>query len=112
MVCRCACEFGIIINLIFVTLTFELGHFWVLNIIKVQCSAYLGQLLLFHGFVMVYRCVRHYHNLILSLIYVPAIFNGGGGGGGGAYSITAVHPSVPYVTLLVSVRYLLKGLVY
>ena len=42
--------------------------------------------------------------------------------GAGAYSITAVHtyvrpvrpsvPSVPYVTLLVSVRYLLKGLVY
>ena len=49
--------------------------------------------------------------------YAPAIFNGG------AYSITAVrmyvrpvHPSVPYVvpyiTLLVSVRYLLKGLEY
>ena len=43
----------------------------------------------------------------------------GGGWGLGAYSITAVihmsipsvHP-VPYVTLLVSVRYLLKGLVY
>ena len=37
------------------------------------------------------------------------------GVGAGAYSITAVRtyvPSVPYVTLLVSVRYLLKGLVY
>ena len=46
---------------------------------------------------------------------------GGGGGGGGAYSITAVRtyvrpvrpvPSVPYLTQMVSVRYLLKGLVY
>ena len=44
--------------------------------------------------------------------YAPAIFNGG------AYSITAVRTyirpirPVPYVTLLVSVRYLLKGSVY
>ena len=56
---------------------------------------------------------------------MPPPFSMGQGGGGGAYSITAVctyicpiHPSVhpipsvPYVTLLVSVRYLLKGLVY
>ena len=50
------------------------------------------------------------------VFYASAIFNGG------AYSITAVRtyvcpsrPSirpVPYVTLLVSVRYLLKGLLY
>ena len=52
--------------------------------------------------------------------YAPTIFIGGGGGGGGgggvwcAYSITAVRPlpSVLYVTQIVSVRYLLKGLVY
>ena len=41
--------------------------------------------------------------------YAPAIFNLGGGG---AYSITSAHTYVPYVTLLVSMRYLLKGLVY
>ena len=37
------------------------------------------------------------------------------GGGGDAYSITADHTyvhTVLYVTLLVSVQYLLKGLVY
>ena len=50
---------------------------------------------------------------MVDFFYAPAIFNGG------AYSITAVRmyvrpsvPSVPYVTLSVSVRYLLKGLVY
>ena len=53
-------------------------------------------------------------------VFMPPPFSmgGGGGGGGGAYSITAVstyvHPvrPVPYVTLLVSMQYLLKGLVY
>ena len=42
--------------------------------------------------------------------YAPAIFNGGH-----IVSPLSVHTSVlsvPYVTLLVSVRYLLKGLVY
>ena len=45
----------------------------------------------------------------LGIFYAPAIFNRG------AYSITTVHMyirSVLYVTLSVSVRYLLKGLVY
>ena len=61
---------------------------------------------------------RHAEFSFSYFFYAPTIFNGGGGGGewgGGAYSITAVCtsvPSVPYVTLLVSVRYLLKGLVY
>ena len=60
--------------------------------------------------------IRSLHNLSILIFgycqsssfiyYAPAIFNWG------AYSITAVRTSVPYVTLLVSVRYLLKGLVY
>ena len=54
-------------------------------------------------------------------VFMPPPFSMGWRGGGGAYSITAVRtyvrpvrpvPSVPYITLLVSVRYLLKGLVY
>ena len=44
------------------------------------------------------------------LVYAPAIFNGGGH----IVSPLSIRPvpSLPYVTLLVSVRYLLKGLVY
>ena len=40
------------------------------------------------------------------LVYAPAIFNGGG------ISLLSVRPSVPYITQTVSVRYLLKRLVY
>ena len=46
---------------------------------------------------------------------MPPPFSNGGGGGGGAGDIVSplsIRTSVPYVTLLVSVRYLLKGLVY
>ena len=64
---------------------------------------------------------KYRHGTACKCFYASAIFTGGGGGGGGggAYSITAVGmyvrpvlPSVLYITLLVSVRYLLKGLVY
>ena len=38
MVCRCACGFGIIVNLIFITfLPFELSHFWCLSITVNAC---------------------------------------------------------------------------
>ena len=38
MVCRYACEFGVIIDLIFVTsFDFELGCFWCLGIIVAAC---------------------------------------------------------------------------
>ena len=50
-----------------------------------------------------------------TIFFMPAPFSRGGGGVG-ANSITAVRtyvrPSIRYVTLLVSVGYLLKGLVY
>ena len=49
------------------------------------------------------------------IFFMPPPFSMGGGGGGGGRHIVSplsVRTSVPYVTLLVTVRYLLKGLVY
>ena len=59
------------------------------------------------------------HQLVF--VFMPPPFSMGGGGGEHKVSPLSVRtsvpsrpsvPSVPYVTLLVSVRYLLKGLVY
>ena len=76
-------------------------------------------------------CILHHWGVQLILAYSwtrPAILVSGKGRGGmfflclhhfqweggGAYSISAVRPvlSVPYVAQIVSVQYLLKGLVY
>ena len=58
---------------------------------------------------LVYKSLELLPDCMYVGFYAPAIFNGG------AYSITAVCTyvrPVPSVTLFVSVRYLLKGLVY
>ena len=53
---------------------------------------------------------------VCMVFFMPLPFSVGGGGGGGAggggviVSPLSIHPSVPYVTKMVSVRYLLKRL--
>ena len=59
-------------------------------------------------------CLISAWHFLLAPVFMPPPFSMWGGGGGGhiVHRCPYVRLSVPYVTLLVSMRYLLKGLVY